>query len=482
MVVLYGLPFAAVLILLIVSAKENLSEISKKDRVLIPFYKAVNKLNKVAFIRGKTEKWIEYMSNAYRPLYAMKDTRKIARKKCYKTLSQGLLIVAAGSFLAMVSAFSKSTNDIKELSRKETGGGSIIYELNALIDGENRTIPIKLGEKEYTKEEAEKWFKYGCENIENLILGENKSLDEVTLNLELITNLPDSSIMIDWECSNYSLIQPSGELCYENLTDEGQKVNLTAVFSYGEYEERHEMDVVVKKKTYSGIDGKYEVLREEINNSEAKDRTSKIYLLPDEIEGEKIEYTENKSPTEVVILVLAIIITCLLPFEEKSLIDKQRQERNRQMLLEYPELVCKLSLYLGAGMSIHKAWEKISLSYLEYAVYSGKRSYCNEEVVYTYRQIQSGALKTAAFEDFGNRCRLQPYKKLSMLINSNIRKGSSDLSEILQIESSEAMDTRKSTVIKLASEASAKLMMPMVLELVVVIGVLIIPAFMSIQF
>lgn len=481
MSVLYGLPAVVILVALFVSAKETLIGKDEIPMHLQPFYRIVKRLCRLSFLNSRVKKEIFKLAEKYSVTYTRKNAVTVAENQLYKILSQSLMVIMTGSLLAMLAAAFEGDSALEKLSRKDTGDGQAVYEIQASIGGESRKIPVVLEECQYTAEEVEKWFDYACENIEDLILGENKSIDQVEKDLNLIEIIPDSAIQVSWECSDYSLVQPSGELCRENLSEEGDKVKLVAVFSYMDYERKHEINLIVRRKTYVGIERRFQELEEAIKTGEALNRTEDSYKLPTEVSGERIDYSLAEDYRELIILMLGIVVALLLPLRERSVSEQVQQKRHRQMLLAYPELVCKLSLYLGAGMNIGKAWEKIALTYINQLSENHRRNLCNDQVIYTYRQLKSGVLTANAFEEFGNRCGLQQFKKLSLLINSNLRKGSADLSEILQTEASEAFADRKSELIKLASEASAKLMLPMVMELLVVIGVLIIPAFLTLE-
>lgn len=482
MIVICTVPLLLIIGACLIAVRENIDEAGKKEKILIPFFKAVKRLSRISFISRLISLWIAHNVEKYEPLYGEKEALRETRFRCYKTIASGLFIISVACVLGIIISLSEGDNSIKSLSRLLPGEGEIVYEIQAEIGQDRREIPISISEREYSEEEIKELFKYGDEHIEELILADNKSLDEVYSNLNLITKLPDTDISINWESDNYSVLQPSGELIKENVQEGGTTVNLTAIFTYGEFSQEKNIEITIIKKYIEGTDGRFEALDESIKKGEAADKTSDTYTLPDEIMGEDVRYYENNSRSGLVILLLSIAVVVLLPFEEKSVLDKKIEKRKNEMILDYPELVYKLSLYMGAGMTVSSAWERIALSYVERKKESAFKRFCNEEVLYTYRQLQTGMLKSKAFEEFGNRCRIQMYKKLSLLINSNIKKGSADLSEILLTESQEAMENRKSSVIKLANEASAKLMLPMLLELVVVIGVLVIPAFMSMKF
>lgn len=475
-------PCALIMILLFLGRKENITGFNNKERVLLPFYRSAVYLSKSKHIGNFISKWIFYIETEYKKLYSSKDVLKLSRAKCYELLAKSMLIIMLGSSLAGIVSLKEYTEETTSLKRGEVGSGSTKYELEAVINGNKRKISIDVNEREYSKEELDKYFDYACENIESLILGENESVKEIETDLDLIDHIPDTAIKVDWICSDYLYIQPSGELCYENLTKEGNWITLTATFSYMDYEKKHDIKVHVKRKEYKGIDRYFNDLEDELKLRETKERNKESYQLPKELNGVKVKFSDSDRSDSFVLLILSLLTAICLPLEENSLFKKKQQEKEKQLFQQYPELVCKLSLYLGAGMSISKAWENIALTYIKALKKNQKRDYCNEEVVYTYRQLESGNFKRDSFEEFGSRCRLRPYKKLSMLINSNISKGSSDLAQILQYESREALENRKSEALKMATEASAKLMLPMVMELVVVIAVLMVPAFMSLNF
>lgn len=66
-----------------------------------------------------------------------------------------------------------------------------------------------------------------------------------------------------------------------------------------------------------------------------------------------------------------------------------------------------------------------------------------EELCYTWNEMQDGVGERKAYENFGKRCGFWQYKKLASLLTQNLRKGSSELSELLSKEAELAMEQRK---------------------------------------
>lgn len=74
---------------------------------------------------------------------------------------------------------------------------------------------------------------------------------------------------------------------------------------------------------------------------------------------------------------------------------------------------------------------------------------------------------------------LASYRKLSGLLEQNVRKGSESLRLALEAELENAFEQQKTMVRRLGEEASAKLLFPLFLLLAVVMIMVSVPAFLS---
>ena len=146
-------------------------------------------------------------------------------------------------------------------------------------------------------------------------------------------------------------------------------------------------------------------------------------------------------------------------------------------MLDYPEIVNKLALYMGAGMTIRNAFLKMGEDYRKQE--RRKKRYVYEEILIACYELQGGRLETEAYDHFGRRCQVQAYLKLSALLAQNLRKGSNDLLQMLRQEADSAFAQRKSLAKKLGEEAGTKLLLPMMMMLCIVMVIIIIPAYFS---
>lgn len=151
-----------------------------------------------------------------------------------------------------------------------------------------------------------------------------------------------------------------------------------------------------------------------------------------------------------------------------------------QLALDYPQMVSKFTLYLGAGMTVRKTWYRICEDYEGQKEVKGRRE-VYEEMIYTMHEIQGGSSEGECYENFGERCGLPVYKKFSAMLSQNLKKGTKGLTSLLNQESNNAFEERKSFAKQLGEEAGTKMMIPMFLMLAVVLVIIVVPAFFSIQ-
>ena len=177
---------------------------------------------------------------------------------------------------------------------------------------------------------------------------------------------------------------------------------------------------------------------------------------------------------------LGIAGAVLLKAKEKQDVKRRETKRKQQMLMDYSEVLSRLIIFLGAGMSIRTAWDKIALEYRQMVEAGRRRSrFVYEEMYETTCQMKSGVSEGQAFSEFGRRCGLQHYMKLSGLLEQNRKNGSRNLRDTLKIEMTEAFEQRKHQARRLGEEAGTKLLLPLFMMLTVVMIMIAVPALME---
>lgn len=173
--------------------------------------------------------------------------------------------------------------------------------------------------------------------------------------------------------------------------------------------------------------------------------------------------------------IAAAAVTVYVQKEEK---EKKLRNRKKKLFLEYPEFVSKLSLLLGSGMAVLTAFRKMDEM-------NRKQTGEKEKIAYTelskmIYEIDNGVSELRAYQLFGERCGIQPYRRLASLLLSAQQLGNRRLTERLNEEADRVFTERKNAARRLGEEAASKLLFPMMLMLAVIMGIILVPAFLSI--
>ena len=148
-------------------------------------------------------------------------------------------------------------------------------------------------------------------------------------------------------------------------------------------------------------------------------------------------------------------------------------------MYDYSEVVSKLTLLMEAGMTTRMAWHKIACDYRDKVNHGDMKRPVYEEMCTTDYNIQAGISETKAYEQFGKRCDTREYMKLATLLQTNIKKGTKELSNLLEKEACDAFEKRKNMARVKGEETTTKLLMPMMLMLITVMMIIMIPAIWS---
>lgn len=399
------------------------------------------------------------------------------------TAAAALLLLTLGVFLAILD-YHRSTTAIEGgIPRNPYGQGARVEEMRVEADGKDvGSIQAEIAERAYTSEEIRELFEQSIQQMEPLILGENESPDRVDSNLNLVTEIPGEPIDVSWETDRYDVMNIYGELTGEGLEEKGTMVSLRAVLTYRERKEEqalYECTVMVYPKRLHGKERLVEKIHEEIRKSNEHTRMKGELALPPKVEGKSLAFYPIMDMRGAVLIIMAAMILILLYALDKQNRGKEEEKKRRQMRLDYPEIVSKLALLLGAGMTVKRAWRKIVEDYVRREGQGDRYAY--EEMKYTCREMESGVMESESYERFGRRCGLQEYARLGALLSQNLRKGVKGLGDILRVETIQAFEERKARARRLGEEAGTKLLAPMFLMLSIVLIIVIVPAFLSIQ-
>lgn len=170
----------------------------------------------------------------------------------------------------------------------------------------------------------------------------------------------------------------------------------------------------------------------------------------------------------------------MMVVKERSDRQKMQKQRKDQLLSDYPELLTKMMIFLGAGMTVRTAWEQISEDYRRLReLKKREKRWVYEEMYETCCQLKRGVPEAQAYIEFGRRCGLPCYTKFAGYLEQSRKNGSGNLRERLKLEMEEAFEQRKHQARRLGEEASTKLLLPMFLMLGVVMIMVAVPAMLE---
>lgn len=174
-----------------------------------------------------------------------------------------------------------------------------------------------------------------------------------------------------------------------------------------------------------------------------------------------------------------IAFPILIFFLEKKNIREQIQKKNAELLADYPEFVTKLSLLVLSGLSIFNALTKIIDDYQTDLKNEKKQRYLYEELALTCQKIKNGMYESFAYEEFGRRIGISCYIKFSSLLISGLNRGNKDFNNHLSSEATSSLLDHKAYILQQGNKASTKLVLPMMIIFAVILAIVIIPAFFS---
>lgn len=394
-----------------------------------------------------------------------------------KKLSLTLTILLAGGFLGLgagISARSSSPLDGNGVRRGsyESGGQQLLLEAD---DGENKnSFLVEVYPRMLTQAETEALFDAFLDNAETYILNGNRDIRHIVSNLKLEEAYEGFPFQVAWESSREDVLDNSGRVCAPETT---VALELRVTLSYGDYVKTEVLEAAVEPAVISREEQSYLEWKEYLLTAEEESRGDEIWKLPEEWEGRKISWSlETEDYSFLIWAATPAVAAMLYLFADRDL-HKELEKKRSSLRREYPDLVHKLLLYVGAGMTIRGALRKIGGDYERKKQKNGKMQMAGEEVLYTCRELQGGVSEGAAYEHFGKRAGCREYIRLGTLLGQNLKRGNSTLLERLREEAEKASGESLLRVKKLGEEAGTKLLLPMVLMLGVVMIMIIVPAF-----
>lgn len=349
---------------------------------------------------------------------------------------------------------------------------SLVLDIEGVL--ENQAYSLEVLPAQPTEEEAEKHFEKAIETME-------QDFKEIGEQIPLQASYEEGVVKAEWSFDPYGVIDAEGNIRYEKIEESGTTINAQVELSCGDYEKIYQFAFLVMPKELSQ---KEEILQQldAWMEQQMSLEGSQAIQLPTEIDGKEIIWSEEKETITPQILLLEVVAILLLWLFSRKKQIQEEQERIYRIEREYPEIVNQLSLLLGAGMTTRQAWNKLTAQYLfkrKAGMIKEKEVY--EAIVRMTRRFSEGESERAIYQQFTQEVSVPCFHKLMRILLGNLEKGTQGICGRLEEESRVAYEQRIQNAKKLGEEASTKMLFPLMLMLVIVMGIVMLPAIVQFQ-
>lgn len=452
-----------------------------------------------AFVKKIGKQEIFGAEDVLREIYVDEKPEISLEKQGCKCIASALAVIAATAFVCFAYTYSKESLliDGKYLKRNQAGSGSEKYEvmIKNKVTEKIRYI-INVSEQKLQGEDFERLKAETAYYLDKRVLCENKSADCVRDKIELPAEIPGTGVTVKWDDDNSWFVAVDGTLKNGEYSDP-VPVTLHAELTYYENVWDYYFDMMIYPPIVTEKDIFLSDLNDKLADIDRETQTEELYELPMTIDEIDIGWEEEEDNTVRNFFIMGLVAAgIILPALKKDLKDKQKK-RTEQMMRDYPDIISKFIMLITAGMTCRAAWEKICRDYLkslerektkEGEIKTGKRKkagnrrYAYEEMVISNNEMQLGLPEIKVYERFGNRCSVPAYNRFGNMLARNIKRGSAGIIEILESEAKESFAERRENVRKKGEETGTKLLIPMFGMLILVIAIVVVPAFSSFSF
>ncbi|MBQ8952331.1 MAG: type II secretion system F family protein [Eubacterium sp.] len=391
-------------------------------------------------------------------LYSETELDRVADEYAYKLFRTVGFTVGIVNILFLLLSWNLSQRQSDNVvQRPLSGDPPIEVDISTGDQGESNLL-LEVYPREYTEDEfgalSDKAFEYARAAMQ----GENESLYKVTKDLTLITSDESGTLSLKWHSDRPDVIGSTGKIYG---ADEDVIMELT--ISDGVHERVEKIPV----RTVSDTKDDSERLMALLKEYERQNRTGESVRIPEEMEGYKLRVSRESSVKKQIILysVLAAMAGAYI-YHKLNELKERKGKRQDTLRREFYSFTSRLSLLMGAGINVKEAMRLASEGSKELA----------GEVRFTVNRIDAGLSEEKAYLEMSGRIAIPEYTRLMTMISQNINHGNSKLLMLMDQEVKNAMNMKREHMRKKGETASEKLLIPTALLLVIVIGVIMIPA------
>lgn len=379
------------------------------------------------------------------------------------------------SISAFVFDYFQSESFLEILIRPDSFEEEKEVTLDIRYEGEGRDENLEytgiLGRRRLTEEEAKRSMKEAFSFVEETMFREGEDKDNVSTGLTIPDNLEGNPVNLSWEAEDGELFLANGDIDSDKVGMETKKTKIVVKAEYGEIEEEREYEIKILPIKLSAEEERRRKIRKELDKALESSKEKEV-ILPKKILEQEVTYVSPKNEIAPFLTGMSILSVFVGYFYFKNSNDKKKEKRERELKAAYPYFVGRFVILLGAGLNILGIWKK----FLEAENFNESLS---EEIKITLWEIGNGKTEREAYENFGKRIGGMQYQKFVSILTENLKMGSSQILVRLGTEAREAMLDRKNHAREIGETMGTKLLFPMMLELVLIMLIIMIPAMMA---
>ncbi len=173
---------------------------------------------------------------------------------------------------------------------------------------------------------------------------------------------------------------------------------------------------------------------------------------------------------EPLAVLFGAVMAFLVMWYIEELLNDKLEARRDELLADLPQVLLKLTLLVNSGMTLREAWKKVA---------DGDDRVLYLEMQATVNEMQNGVSELAAYRNFADRCSIKQIRRFTSTVIQNMQKGNAEVSYFLKEMSDEMWEEKKHLVKRKGETANSKLMIPTAMIFIGILGMIMIPVFLT---
>ena len=240
--------------------------------------------------------------------------------------------------------------------------GTKKQEISLAVGEVTTKFNMEVQARKRTEEEIEEAFLRTLELLGECINPQKDEDSELTESITLPQSVEETGAVIRWESSHPETVDATGKVNRKGLTQE-LLVTLRARIAIDESFREHWFEVKVTPYPADSPESMFYRAEKELMETEEATLGEKEFALPEAIGEVTVSLSEQEGISPALLVPFGLLLPVVFVTAKRQEKEKKKKERENELLTAYPQIITKLTLYTGAGMSLRGAWERLATEY-----------------------------------------------------------------------------------------------------------------------